>query len=122
MDYKPNVANVLALLKEHGPMTGAELASFFMPHLKRNVSRVVSDIRARAGEKKIYIKEWVHKSELSEKFYPRAVYALGNKPDAPKPRRLTGAQVTERYRQRMRTIRTAHKRVPTSVFNLGDFV
>ena len=78
-------AQVLALLRDVGPMSRSEICA----HLGRDkdgVSSVVSRL-GRASikwPKRIYVQAYVFDQE-GERRYPRAVYALGDRPDARKP-------------------------------------
>lgn len=76
---------VLQLLAEVGPLSRADICR----HLQRSkyeISSVVTRLNrrgARAG-KRIYVLHYVHEME-GEKRHPRAIYALGDKEDAPRP-------------------------------------
>lgn len=105
---------ILAALAEHGPMLAADLAAELgvetaavvnaMRHLRRASKRLA---------KRVYILRWERLAE-GEREYPRAVYALGNRPDARKPPRKHVNEIRRDYMQR-RVNRTR----ATSVFNLA---
>ena len=110
------VKDIIALLTEAGPMTTSEMTGFFPGADPRQVARVVSDMRGRI-RKAVYITGYTHTGEPGEKFYPRAIYALGSKVDAPKPGALTPTELTDRWRKKTRAARA--KGVPNSVWQWG---
>lgn len=61
--------------------------------------------------KRIYIADWTRQDEGGRN-YLRAVYALGNKPNKPKPDALTQKEKSKNYRRR-------NKGQVPSVFHLG---
>ena len=84
-DYGSTVARVLALIEECGPMSRAEIGD----HLgidRRQLSSVVSRMAKTSPRtpKRLYIARYVYDME-GQRTYPRAVYAIGDKPDARKP-------------------------------------
>jgi hypothetical protein len=104
---------ILAALQEVGPMTRKEICD----HLQRNkqaIGAVVSRLSKATPQrpKRVYIQQYVYDSE-GQRCYPRAVYALGDRKDATRPKRDQKA-VKRRYWARQSTIMRAN-----SVFNLG---
>lgn len=79
------VADLLYILGEYGPMTRAEMGQYLKVD-RRNLSSIIT----RMGKptirlpKRIYIERYVHDME-GQKQYPRAVYAVGDQPDAKRP-------------------------------------
>jgi hypothetical protein len=88
------------LLASVGPLTSREAAEFFEDSSHMNVSAVLSTMRT-AARKQVYIIEWA-RDIVQEREYLRAVYALGDKPDARKPQPLTNAQKLARSRAKYR--------------------
>ena len=107
----PIVLGVLALLAEHGPMTRAEVCQ----HLGRERDEVAA-VMTRLGRRlptvprRIHVAGYVHEVDQGRR-YPRAQYALGDRPDARKPK-PDKAAVAARYRER-------NKGLVVSVFDLG---
>ena len=99
---RPTAPSVLKLL-EGGPLTVQQIAAHFPAAAPALTSRVLCDVR-QCDIRRVYISEWV-----VGKGHPKARYALGNKPDAPKPTTLHGS---------VRGI----PRVPNSVWQLGAFL
>jgi hypothetical protein len=101
-------------LSDLGAMTGAELCQELGVE-KAELSAVVSRM-AKASKtlpKRLYIVGYTFEHETHDKRYPRAIYALGDLPDKPKPKPSRKDNV-RRY--------TANKRkrlTGNSVFNLG---
>lgn len=90
---------ILSQLKELGPMTSFEIAQS-LGMTKTEISGVLSRLW-RVGPKtpkRVYKQSYVHDAESSRR-YPRAVYALGDSPDAPKPKRDIKAN-KKRYLQK----------------------
>lgn len=104
---------ILGVLNEIGPMTRVEMGS----HLemdRQNLSAVVTRMN-RPGKtypKRIYIMGYVFDNG-SDRRYPRAVYALGDKPDVRRPKSDVKAN-KRRYRAALKSRMTMN-----SVFNLG---
>lgn len=76
---------ILEMLKD-GPMTRSEIC-LNLGRDKESIASIVSRLArntVKAG-KRIYVKSYVWDME-GERRYPRAVYALGKKADAPKPK------------------------------------
>lgn len=112
-DWGSTVNQVHKALEELGPMTRIEICAQL--GLDRNLVSAVISRMSRAGAlvpKRLYVERYVYDSEHG-RHYPRAVYAIGDKPDAKKPKRDQRA-VRKRYRERLRSQMTMN-----SVFNLG---
>lgn len=112
-DWGQTVKDILAKLDECGECAPAEMASLLGLD-RMNVSTIMTRLR-RAGKKtpkRIYIVRYVHDGEGARR-YPRPVYAIGDLPDAKKPKADVKAN-KRRYRQGLRLRMTAN-----SVFNLG---
>ena len=114
MTHKPRRPYPLPLavlaLEQHGPMTARELA------LKLGMSRAHMSVKiSRAREYGlIYIKAWRREASHGMlRQYLRAVYAVGNRRDAPKPPALTKVESNTLHRARKRAL------IPTSVFALA---
>lgn len=107
------VADVLALLAEIGPMTRSEMSQ----HLgidRRNLSSVVTRMAKDSPRKpqRIYIERYVYDME-GQRSYPRAVYALGNKPNAKRPK-SDPREAKRRYNAKIKARHTTN-----FVFNLA---
>ena len=109
-----NTARVLRLLGELGPMTRAEICRELGPDAK-NISSLVSILIRKQPlmPRRAHICAWVFDMD-GERRYPRAVYALGDEPNAKRPKPQTRAQVVANYRMRL----TARYK-SNSVFNLA---
>ena len=107
------VTGITTLLTELGPMTRNEIEAA-MPEAKVSISSILSRMNRKTPQsgKRVYIKEYVYDA-VDLKRYPRAVYALGSKRDAVKPK-------SDANENRKRYV---HKKVNqyrmNSVFNLG---
>lgn len=104
---------VLAMLAEFGPMTRAEICKH-MGRQKDEIAAVISRLHKRSPRagKRIYIQSYAYDQE-GERYYPRAVYALGDKPDAKRPK-SDPLEIKRRY-----WARSQLKLKANSVFNLG---
>lgn len=102
---------ILAHLAEHGPTTRADLCRA-LGRDRMAVASVVSRLNRDGATvpKRIYVCGYIHEGD-GQRRYPRALYALGNRPDKPKPKPDTAA-VSRRYRER-------NKGQVTSVFDLA---
>lgn len=111
--YGGIVETILQLLRDYGPMTRAEMCS----HMKRDRTEVASVVSrmsrpTKTLPKRLYVVRYVYDQE-GERYYPRAVYDIGDHADAKAP----GAQkkaVKRRYDQARRL-----KYAGNSVFNWG---
>ncbi|CAB5220272.1 hypothetical protein UFOVP236_15 [uncultured Caudovirales phage] len=104
---------ILVSLKNFGPMTRKEMCD----HLgldRMNVSAIMTRLtkRTQLAGKRIYIKAYVYDSE-GERRYPRAIYALGDKPDVKKPK----SNPKENKRRYLAGLQMRYK--TNSVFNLA---
>ena len=104
------VCDVLA----DGPLLSQDIAAFFPSSTHRDVAAILSSLRT-AKTKRVYILKW-DRFVLGEKHVRRAVYALGDLPDAQLPANESDAKAARRYRAK-----TASN-APNSVFDLGRFV
>jgi hypothetical protein len=93
------VAAMLAALEELGPMTGSELCEAIgSTHVE---SGRMINIITHAGKtvpKRAYVQGYTYDGE-GQRRYPRAIYALGDKPNVPKPKRDVAAN-SRRWRER----------------------
>jgi len=107
------VAQVLELLREVGPMTRAEMSQHLQID-RRNLASVVTRMIRSSPRlpRRIHILRYVFDME-GQRAYPRAVYALGDKPDAKRPVPDTKA-IKRRYNAKVRARNTAN-----FVFNLA---
>lgn len=98
----PIVLGILAALERDGPMTRAALCRA-LGRPKVEVASVVSRLNRalKIRPKRIYICGYVYDEEGSRIAYPRAVYDLGDKPDAKRPRPDRKA-VAKRWRESTR--------------------
>jgi len=96
------VLNILAALEDDGPMTRSELVQVL--GTSRNlVSACLSRLnkKQKTVPKRVYIAHYQMDSEAGGRKYPRASYAVGDKPDAKKVK-ASAAQVSAHYRENMR--------------------
>ncbi len=96
------VLSILAALEAEGPMTRSELVQ--TTGLPRNlVSSVLSRLnkKQKTAPKRVYIAHYQMDSEDGGRKYPRASYALGDKPDVKKVK-ATRAQVSAHYRSNLK--------------------
>lgn len=107
------IAQVLELLREVGPMTRAEMSQHLHIDRRNLASAVTRMIRSSPRlPRRIHILSYVSDME-GQRVYPRAVYALGDKPDAKRPVSDTKA-IKRRYNAKVRARNTAN-----FVFNLA---
>lgn len=94
------VLGVLRVLAEQGPLTGAGLR-LALGAEQREISSVISRMCRvlPTKPKRLFIREWVRDDEGSSTAHPRAVYDIGDLPDARKPK-PDRAAVTKRCRDR----------------------
>lgn len=109
----PSHQSIRDALQHCGPLTSADLARLLGAD-QWNVASALGKMR-RAARKTVYIKAWEMHAP-GEKSTPRAVYALGDAPDARRPPKQPNRVITARYRAK-------HKvRAPSSVFDLARFL
>lgn len=104
---------IIEAFKTCGPMTRTELCRYI--NADRNTTAAVVSRMLRASPKhpkRVYIKAYVYDQE-GERYYPRAVYDLGDKADAKKPK-ANPMMVKRKYLERKRLRFTTN-----SVFNLA---
>ena len=95
-------------VKEMGPMTAEEFAE--EKQIPINHARAYASYAKR--HKFVYVLKYKRESEIGNTAYPRAVYALGDKPDAPKPKKWPLAETNRRHRAKKR-------RMANSIFAMG---
>ena len=107
------VREILRMLEEEGPMTRSEICKR-LGRPKDEVVSVVSRLNKRTpvAGRRIYVREYVYDME-GERTYPRAVYAIGDKPNAKRPV-SDKKEIKRRY-----WARSQLKKKANSVFNLG---
>jgi hypothetical protein len=99
----PLVRGVLRVLAEHGELTRAEMCH----HLGMSrflISSVVSRLnrKCKTVPKRIYIKRWVHEDDTTTRLYPKSVYAIGDLPDAKKPKPRSAKENSRKWRENER--------------------
>jgi len=84
--YGATVLAIEIVLSQQGPMTRSQIENELGVG-RAQVSAVLTRMRRRdkSGVKRIYIKSWQHTHEGGRR-YPRAVYAIGDKPCKQKPK------------------------------------
>jgi hypothetical protein len=99
----PLVLAITAALEHEGEATMAELAKIIGLH-RFDCSSVVSRMRkpCKMLPKRIYVKRWVRDDDSGGRSYLRAVLALGDAPDAPKPKAKPNKESTAEYRAKER--------------------
>lgn len=85
---------------EHGDLTQHEIVEM-TGWGKKHVAKILHRLRT-AKPKRIYVKEFIRSSEGQVRDYPRAVYCVGAKEDAPRLPRLTGTEMSTRYRNKLK--------------------
>jgi len=112
-DWGSVTINILKAFEEHGEMTRKEVCEAIGLD-RMYVSAILTRLN-KAGKtlpKRIHVVRYVYDEEGARR-YPRAVYALGDQPDAKKPK-SNPAENKRRYLQNLRKRMTGN-----SVFNLG---
>jgi len=91
---------ILDALEHIGPMTRGEMCA----HLRLTrqecaaiFSRLTRPQLRPPGPRRVHVFAWVYDGDDGERRYPRAVYAIGDAPDKPKPRSNSKAN-RKRYR------------------------
>jgi hypothetical protein len=81
-----NTELILSLLKEQGPMTRSELDQAMGNVCYKVIAATLTHLKKKKPKngRQIYISSYVYDDEV-RRYYPRAVYSLGDKPDAKKP-------------------------------------
>jgi hypothetical protein len=108
------VQQIEKALSDLGAMTGAELCQELGVE-KAELSAVVSRMAkpSKTMPKRIYVQRYIYEHETHDRRYPRAVYALGDIEDKPKPK-PNRKETVRRYNDNKRKRLTGN-----SVFNLG---
>jgi len=108
------VRSILSVLTDIGPTTGAEICQE-LNLTKSDLSAIISRMKKPQATlpKRLYIKDYVFEHETHNKRYPRAVYAIGDLEDKPKPK-TSRREIVKRYNENKRKRMTGN-----SVFNLG---
>lgn len=109
---------IRAALAQCGPMTSADLVVVLQGPSQRDVASACGKMR-NAAVKTVYICHW-EMHAAGQKSTPRPVYALGDLPDAPKPRKQPNRVASARYRAKRRAASALGK--PNSVFQLARFL
>lgn len=112
--YGTLVQQIEQTLSELGSMTGAELCQELgveKPELSAVVSRMAKPTKTLP--KRLYVAGYTFEHETHGRRYPRAIYALGDFPDKPKPK-PNRRETVRRYNANKRKRLTGN-----SVFNLG---
>lgn len=107
------VIDTTAAIVEFGEITAMELAEY-LDITRYDAHAVLNRMnkRTKAGLKRIYVVRYIDDHD-GARTYPRAVFAIGDKPDAKKPKADQNA-VKRRYYARLKSRTTMN-----SVFNLG---
>jgi hypothetical protein len=111
---------VIQHLQDYGPATLPELERA-IPYVRRTIVSALHDLRLNRVTipRMIHIQSYIKEDEVKQR-YTRAVYALGDKPDAKYPKRDSGTARTKRWREKQ-VLRTRNKKksvtVANSVFN-----
>ncbi len=111
--YGGTVEKIVQLITDLGPMSTCELCEELGVN-RMYVSAVLSRMRrpTKTLPKRLYVIRYLYQME-SAKNYPRAVFALGDKRDAPKPvfDRRASRKASDQRRRALNTM--------NSVFNLA---
>ena len=107
------VIDTTAAIVEFGEITAMELAEY-LDITRYDAHAVLNRMnkRTKAGLKRIYVVRYIDDHDGARN-YPRAVFAMGDKPDAKKPK-ADQLAVKRRYYARLKSRTTMN-----SVFNLG---
>ncbi len=107
---------VIEALRYLGPMTRVDIADAIdvsRDSLGNIMTRLSRPSKLPPGPKVVYIKEWTQTQD-DRRCYPRPVYALGDKPNAKKPRSNAKALKLANDARRLRRNRA------NSIFNLAQ--
>ena len=116
MSHKPEWTQlILQALETDGPMSNADAQAQF-GITRQQAGAVFSRLlkptqRPTPGPKRVHICEWRYDAETGRK-YPRPVYAIGDKPNAKKPKR-NHKEVSRRYRANRK------RKLMNSIFNVS---
>lgn len=103
---KPSFAAIRDILQHCGPLTMRDIAQFYPSLDYHDVAKYIAAMRRCVVNKQLYIQSWT--MEGVGRRYPRPVYALGNKPDARKPRPVSASERAKQYRMRKRIPKPAN--------------
>ena len=110
--YGDLAQSMLDALAEHGPMTNGDLCAHLgidKDACGATLTRLHRTLKTMP--KRVHIVRWVRDAE-GQRCYPRAVYSVGDAPDAARPRAYSNKEKRARYR--------ANKsKLVNSVFMLG---
>ena len=112
-DWGSVTINILKAFEEHGEMTRKEVCDVIGLD-RMYISSILTRLN-KAGKtlpKRIHVVRYVYDEEGARR-YPRAVYGLGDEPDAKKPK-SNPSENRRRYRENLRKRMTGN-----NVFNLG---
>lgn len=112
--YGSLVQQIEAALTDIGPMTSAEICQELGLE-KGDLSSIISRMGKAHKQlpKRLYITAYAYEHETHDKRYPRAIYALGDQENKPKPK-TSRKEIVRRYNENKRKRLTGN-----SVFNLG---
>lgn len=112
-NWGSTVKRIEQLLAERGPMTRVELEDALNLDHRRIASIVSRMVKpTKTMPKRIYIKSWVYDHE-GQRYYPRALYALGDTRNTPKPN-PNPKEARRRYDRKIKMMMTSN-----SIFNMG---
>ena len=112
--YGSLVQQIETTLTDLGPMTSAEICQELGLE-KGDLSSIISRMcrTHKQHPKRLYVSGYTFEHETHGRRYPRAIYALGDLSDKPKPK-TSRQEIVRRYNA------NKHKRLTAnSVFNLG---
>lgn len=112
---KVSHAAVRSALAEHGPMTTTDIAGLIAGSRQADVASILNRMR-RAKVKLVYIARWTYGDGLTQRVYPRAVYALGNRYCAKRPKPKTSTDRSRDSARRRSEARHLALSLPNSVF------
>jgi len=95
---------IVDMLEQLGPMTTSEIAKELgveRDSMGSIITRLRKPSKRPRGPKRVYVHDW-RDEEDGQRAYLRAVYGAGNKKDAPKPERKSGAERSKRCRDNRR--------------------
>lgn len=112
--YGSLVQQIEEALTDIGPMTSAEICQE-LGVTKSDISSIISRMSKPTARlpKRLYITAYIYEHETHDRRYPRAVYALGDQEDKPKPK-TSRKEIVRRYNANKRKRLTGN-----SVFNLA---
>lgn len=104
---------IIKAIEQHGPMTRTEICNAIQRE-RHEVSATVSRLirPGRQQPQRLYISGYIYDSE-GQRRYPRAIYAIGDLPNKPRPKPQT-LENKRRYWAKWKAIYQGN-----SVFNLG---